>query len=156
VILLFPPKYVLQFVATNNRINIQQQDVLCQEGITKEKCNSYRPNRNDYSRESLKRYLTYAFTENGLKDKLTEAEYTVLNESSWIWNNGNHISKGLWAYIPSTWEGNCKDIGEYEDINPYDQTDCAVRMWKKGEWVQWETWCKKYGVGLKKCEWANL
>lgn len=111
--------------------------------------------QNDFSEKSLRRYLNDIFAEYGMSEKLPEAQYTVFKESSWIWDNGNGVSKGLWAFIPSTWELNCKEFGKYEDINPYRQTDCAAKMWSRGEWTQWEAWCKKYGLDLKKCEWAN-
>jgi hypothetical protein len=114
-----------------------------------------RPILNDFSEKALNRYLKDTFAKYGLTDKIPEAEYTVFKESSWIWDNGNGVSAGLWAFIPSTWELNCKQFGKYKDLNPYRQTDCAAKMWSKGEWTQWETWCKKYGTGLKKCEWAN-
>lgn len=123
--------------------------------ITKEKLQKPRPGLQDFSEKSLRGYVQYKFAEYGMSEKLPEAEYTIAHESSWIWNNGNSISKGLWAFIPRTWELNCKEFGKYEDMNPYLQTDCATKMWSKGEWTQWETWCNKYGIGLKKCDWAN-
>lgn len=87
-----------------------------------------------------------------------QAQYVIQNESGWIWDKVNTktgVSKGLFQFIPSTWNENCNEFGPYLALNPYDQIDCATKMWKKNQETQWETWCNKWGLDLTACDWAN-
>ncbi len=106
--------------------------------------------RNDYTREGLKRYVGEVFTKYGLESRLPEAYYVIGAESSWIWDNDNGISYGLVAYLPSTWKYECQG----NILDPYAQIDCFGAMWSRGEETQWQTWCRKYTIDLEACEWA--
>ncbi len=142
-------------LADRNNFESTQQYAIVEANKPKEIAGSIRPAQTDFSREALNSYLESTFVKYGIADKLPEAEYVTFKESSWIWDNGNSISKGLEAFTPNTWKLNCKQFGNYQDLNPYAQINCMALMWSRSEWTQWETWCNKYGIGLTKCDWAN-
>ncbi len=101
-----------------------------------------------------KDYLELLFQKYGLQDRLPEAIYTIQNESSWLWYADNGVSRGLGAFTKDTWVENCS--GSYEAMNPQDQLNCFAKLWAKGEWGRWDSWCLKYEVNDWRCESRGL
>ena len=60
-------------------------------------------------------------------------------ESGWrIDPPHNGISMGIAQFTESTWHDFCLEYGEYEDINPYSQLRCMVKMVNKGLIGRWD------------------
>jgi len=136
--LLFPPKYVLEFVATNNRINIQQQSDNS-IGKTKEpdKLTSSQLAPIESS-ERLKGFLYEKLALYGIEDQYDKAVAVVHCESSWKIDPRPHngISLGIAQFTKPTWDD--YGVGRYEDINPYDQLSVMAKMWSKGLQKRWD------------------
>ncbi len=95
--------------------------------------------------------------------KYQELMYTIEHESSWdvsAYNKGDEKyvkggSKGILEYTIPTWNGNCLEFAKTRDESPIAQIKCSAKMFSKGQEYNWSTWCHKYGLGLKSCDWAN-
>ncbi len=89
--------------------------------------------------------------------------YTIEKESQWnilAYNKGDERfvkggSKGLLEYTIPTWNQECLKFAKTRDESPLAQISCATKMFSEGKAHNWSTWCHKFGVGLKACDWAN-
>jgi hypothetical protein len=150
VYIYLPPLWLKPYVpvmieAAENKYLVTQQEI----SIKPSKKPEIKPTASHYqgilfTEKDEKDYLRSIFIYNGLEDKITQAEITINGESGWRWNARNSISAGLWAFTKDTWDENCADIGVYKDLNPFEQTRCAARLWKRGEMYRWDVYCFNY------------